>query len=110
MLLRTLPVADPHQLVQVTAEGEAYGSSRGDGTELSYPMYAGLRADNPVFSGMFGVVGFPVQVGESVQPERVYVELVSGSTFPVLGLRAALGPAVHRGRRPRRRAAIRWPC
>src|SRR5687767_4937458 len=49
VLLRALPVTDPHQLVQVTAEGESYGSSRGDGTELSYPMYAGLREGAEVF-------------------------------------------------------------
>ena len=91
VLLRALPVTDPHQLVQVTAEGESYGSSRGDGTELSYPMYAGLREGAEVFSGMFAVVGFAIQVGESVQPERVYAELVSGTYFPVLGVRPAHG-------------------
>jgi putative ABC transport system permease protein len=91
VLLRPLPVRDPHQLVQVTAEGEAFGSSRGDGTELSYPMYAGLRADNPVFTDVLAMVNFGVHVGESVQPERVTAELVSGSYFPLLGLRPAQG-------------------
>jgi predicted permease len=91
VLLRRLPVQDPRALVQVTAEGEAYGSSRGDGTELSYPMYVGLRDQNTVFSGTFAVVAFGLQVGESVQPERVGGELVSGSYFPVLGLHPALG-------------------
>src|SRR5688500_13522837 len=72
VLLRTLPVTEPHQLVQVTVEGTGWGNSRGDGTELSYPTYAALRDENQVFSGMFSQVAFPLQVGESVQPERVF--------------------------------------
>jgi predicted permease len=91
VLLRTLPVRAPHELVQVTAEGTGWGNSRGDGTELSYPTYAALRDENQVFSGMFSQVGFPLQVGESVQPERVFGELVSGTYFPVLGVRPARG-------------------
>ena len=91
VLLRTLPVRNPHELVQVTSEGTSYGNSRGDGTELAYPTYAALRDENQVFSGLFGQVWFTFQVGESVQPERIFGELVSGTYFPVLGVRPALG-------------------
>src|SRR5262245_32890500 len=53
VLLRPLPVRDPHELAQVTFEGSRYGSNWGDGSELSYPAYAELRDNNPVVSGMF---------------------------------------------------------
>jgi predicted permease len=91
VLLRRLPVKDPQELVQVTFEGTRYGSNWGDDTELSYPMYTALREGNQVFSGMFCRFGYAFQVGESVAPERVAGELVSGSYFPVLGVGAAHG-------------------
>jgi hypothetical protein len=75
----------------VTFEGSRYGSNWGDGTELSYPMYTALRDGNQVFSAMFSRFGYAFQVGESVSPERVAGELVSGSYFPVLGVGAAVG-------------------
>jgi len=91
VLLRALPVRNPRELVQVTFAGPRPGSNRGDDTELSYPMYAALRDGNEVFSGMFSRCGYAFQVGESVQPERVAGELVSGTYFPVLGVRPAAG-------------------
>jgi putative ABC transport system permease protein len=91
VLLRALPIRNPREMVQVTAEGSRPGSNWGDDTELSYPTYAALRDQNKVFSGMFGRFGYAFQVGESVQPERVAGELVSGTYFPVLGVRAAAG-------------------
>ncbi|HVR71016.1 MAG TPA: ABC transporter permease, partial [Vicinamibacteria bacterium] len=91
VLLRRLPVKSPDELVQVTFKGSRYGSNWGDGTELSYPMYTAIRDQNQVFSGMFSRFGFQFHVGESVQPERVAGELVSGTYFPVLGVSPALG-------------------
>jgi predicted permease len=91
VLLRALPIRNPRELAQVTAEGSRPGANWGDDTELSYPTYAALRDQNKVFSGMFGRFGYAFQVGESVQPERVVGELVSGTYFPVLGVRPAAG-------------------
>ncbi|HEY2943523.1 MAG TPA: ABC transporter permease, partial [Vicinamibacteria bacterium] len=91
VLLRALPVRNPREIVQVTSEGSRPGANWGDDTEISYPMYAALRDRNKVFSGMFGRFGYAFQVGESVQPERVGGELVSGTYFPVLGVRPAAG-------------------
>src|SRR6185295_13382408 len=91
VLLRVLPVREPRELVQVTFEGSRYGDNWGDNTELSYPMYAAMRDGNDVFSGMFSRFGYAFQVGESVQPERVNGEVVSGTYFTVLGVRAAAG-------------------
>jgi predicted permease len=91
VLLRALPVRAPQELVQVTSRGESYGNERGDGSELSYPVYEALRDQATVFSGVLAAVSFPLQVGETVEPERITGELVSGTYFPVLGLRAAAG-------------------
>ena len=91
VILRRLPVKSPGELVQVTFEGSTYGSSWGDGTELSYPMYTEMRDNNQVFSGMFCRFGYPFHVGYADRTERVAGELVSGTYFPVLGVGAALG-------------------
>ncbi|PYQ03925.1 MAG: multidrug ABC transporter substrate-binding protein [Acidobacteria bacterium] len=91
VLLRALPIRNPREMVQVTSEGSRPGSNWGDDTELSYPTYAALRDQNKVFSGMFARFGYAFQVGGSVQPERVVGELVSGTYFPVLGVRPAAG-------------------
>ena len=91
VLLRSLPVKSPQELVQVTFEGSRYGSNWGEGTELSYPMYTELRDGNQVFSGMFGRFGFPLHVGYADRTERVVGEIVSGTYFPVLGVGATLG-------------------
>jgi predicted permease len=91
VLLRVLPVQDPHELVQVTFTGSRYGSNWGDGSELSYPMYSDLRDHNEVFTGMFARFGYSFHIGHGGRTERVAGEIVSGSYFPVLGIGAALG-------------------
>ncbi len=91
VLLRVLPVRNPHELVQVTFNGARYGSNWGDGSELSYPMYTELRDHNDVFSGMFARFGYSFHIGHAGRTERVAGEIVSGSYFPVLGVGAAIG-------------------
>jgi predicted permease len=91
VLLRVLPVRNPHELVQVTFEGARYGSNWGDGSELAYPMYTELRDHNDVFSGMFARFGYSFHIGHAGRTERVAGEIVSGSFFPVLGVGAAIG-------------------
>jgi predicted permease len=91
VLLRTLPVRDPHELVQVTYTGSRYGNNWGDNSELSYPMYREIRDHNDVFSGTFARFGYPFHIGTAGRTERVAGEIVSGTYFPVLGVGAALG-------------------
>jgi predicted permease len=91
VLLRLLPIYKPQELVQLRNEGMSYGSDWGDGSELSFPMYQDLRANNQVFSGVLCRFGFALHIGYGGQTERVAGELVSGSYFPVLGVGAALG-------------------
>jgi predicted permease len=92
VVLRSLPVTKPAQLMQVDASNsESYGGGMGDGTELSYPMYKDLRDGNQVFSGMFCRYQTALHIEGAGQSERVLGELVSGTYFPVLGLTPALG-------------------
>jgi predicted permease len=90
VLLRLLPVKDPHSLVMLTMRGKHYGSNWGSNA-ISYPMYKDFQAHNEVFSGM--MAHFPTYAGVAIgnSAERVKVELVSGTFFDVLGVTTALG-------------------
>jgi predicted permease len=91
VMLRSLPIERPSELVLVTAEGFQYGNGWGEGNELSYPRYVDLRDNNQVFAGMFCRFSFPLDVSEEGSGERVPGELVSGTYFPVLGVAPAIG-------------------
>ena len=111
VLLRMLPVGNPEQLVLFNGARTHYGSNSG-GNMISYPMYEDFRDNfvdsatklprisqtvpNPaptpkVFSGMFARRPIGMNIGVNGQTERVQGELVSGTYFEVLGVRAALG-------------------
>ena len=90
VLLRLLPVKDPHELVLLTMRGKHYGSNWGMNA-ISYPMYRDFQAHNEVFSGMFA--RFPLYSSVTIgnASERVKAELVSGTYFDVLGVGTAIG-------------------
>src|SRR5216684_5947797 len=92
ILLRLLPVQNPHQLVLLTMRGHHYGNNWG-GNAISHPMFRDFQAHNEVFSGMF--CRFPIHVSLTFggQAERVPAELVSGTYFSVLGVGTAIGRA-----------------
>ncbi len=122
VLLRSLPVEDPEQLVIVGSPREHYGSNSGGSVGgyrdiLSFPMYEDFRdnfvdpADSPplpratqplsnpaptpkVFSGMFGRLSVSLNVGANGESERVIGELVTGTYFKVLGVGAAAGRVI----------------
>ena len=90
ILLRLLPVKDPHALVLLSMRGKHYGSNWGMNA-ISYPMYKDFQAHNEVFSGMFA--RFPLYSSVTIgnASERVKAELVSGTYFDVLGVGTAIG-------------------
>ncbi len=90
VLVRTLPVKKPEQLVLLSAVGRHYGSNRG-ANRISYPMYQDFRDHNTVFSGMFCFYEAAMSLSYGGRTERISGELVSGNYFPVLGVKAALG-------------------
>jgi len=97
MLLQPLPVAQPDRLLNFAAPGPQYGSNScnqaGDCDEvLSYPMFRDLEKANTAFSGIAAHFLFGVNVAMAGQtPVSGEGVFVSGSYFPVLGVRPALG-------------------
>jgi predicted permease len=92
VLLQTLPVKSPRQLVLLDAPGPNSGSIHGDNA-FSYPMYRDIRDQNSVFSGALGLWGFDASLSYDRSTERVRGELVTGNYFDVLGVRPTLGRA-----------------
>src|ERR1051325_7400419 len=111
VLLRSIPVKQPEQLVLFNGPRNHFGNNSG-GNILSFPMYEDFRADfvdggaklarvsatvqNPaptpkIFSGMFARRPIPMNIGVAGTTERTVGELVSGTYFQVLGVGAALG-------------------
>jgi putative ABC transport system permease protein len=96
MLLRPMPVAAPEQLVNLAAPGPKPGSQScnqaGDcDTTFSYPMYRDLERVQTVFNGIAAHRLFGANLASRGQTQSGDGVLVSGSYFPVLGIRPALG-------------------
>lgn len=92
VLLRLLPVKNPGELVQLDGPGAFNGRTQGART-FSYPMYVDFRDRNDAFTGLVARYGTSATLTYRNQPERVQVEVVSGNTFDVLGVPAAIGRA-----------------
>lgn len=89
VLLQSLPVQNPDQLVVLSA----YDPKDGPQIEstFSYAMYQDLRDRNDVFSGVITRGSAQMNVSYADQNERVRGELVSGNFFEVLGVRPWAG-------------------
>jgi predicted permease len=81
LLLKTLPVKQPEQLVSVEGLNFAYPD----------PIYRELNEKNQVFAGMFTFHSTEMTMSDGDQAERVFGELVSGNFFTVLGVGPHLG-------------------
>ena len=98
VLLRTLPVSNPKELVRFEWTGAFSGSMSSFGGEsqnrhnyFSYPMYKDLRDKNTVFQGMVAAVRGSVGISWHDQAENKDAEIVTGNYFDVLGLKPAIG-------------------
>jgi predicted permease len=120
VLLRSLPVARPQQLVVLTnpdAHGQSNGSESGDRALLAYSEFEYLRDHNEVFSGIFAadstlaVTNVMISnssdasaavTAETATQDSARIRLVSGGYFPTLGVQPivgrAFGPEVDRTR------------
>jgi predicted permease len=98
LLLKTLPIKDPQQLVVVgdpaRVNGRSMGTPRTD--IFSYPLYKELRDQNSVFTGLSAsatdhhIELDATKLGGSPN-EQVVGRMVSGNFFSVLGVNAAAG-------------------
>ena len=90
LLLRLLPVREPHQLVMIWSTGPHMGNNNGSRAS-SYPMYEDYQRRAQAFSYIFCRYATPLAVTIGGRTERVQAELVSGNYFQALGVQAALG-------------------
>jgi hypothetical protein len=96
VMLRSLPVKDPQQLVLL---GQGHLRGIGNGIDLaqlhSNPFFRQFRQRNTVFSDVAGIFSLTNEVhgfvegGNESQP--ITVQLVSGNYFPLLGVHAYIG-------------------
>jgi predicted permease len=114
VLLRTLPVSNPKQLVLLSdpdAHGMSNGSEAGERRLFAYSEFEYLRDHNEVFSGIFAadssLTELPVTIASASEPanpgdirttavnaqDSARISLVSGDCFHTLGVRPALGRA-----------------
>jgi len=96
ILLRPLPVPEPDRLVNLAAPGLKPGSQScgqaGDcDVVFSYPMFRDLERAQSVFTGLAAHLAFGVSLSYRDRPTTGDGMYVSGSYFPTLGLRPALG-------------------
>jgi predicted permease len=88
VLLRSLPVSHPEQIVQLRTLRPAGRINQ----NYSNPMFQDLRRMNQVCSGLIAYYATPISLsGGSAQAERIYGTLASGDYFSVLGVGTVLG-------------------
>jgi predicted permease len=96
MLLRPLPVPEPHRLVNLAGSFPNPGSnscSRAGNCDVvfSYPMFRDLEKAQTVFTGIAAHRRFGANLSFRKQTLNAQASFVSGSYFPVLELKPALG-------------------
>ncbi len=96
LLLKTLPVTDPQQLVAVgdptDVNMDAHGTPRTD--VFSYPLYKELASRNSVFSALCAGATGSVELddgGSQTGHEKITARMVSGNYFSTLGVEPAAG-------------------
>jgi predicted permease len=91
--LRSIPVRDPHTLVELESDSYNVGWTRRDnnGGIFSYPMYRALRDHSQVFSGVVARTSFASTLAWRGTAVRTQAEVVSGNFFEVLGVTPAAG-------------------
>lgn len=92
--LRPLPVAAPDRLVMLHAPGPNRGfitMTKKIPFPLSHPMYEDFRDRGALLEGVLGYFTTAIHATVGHDPERTTATLVTGTYFPVLGLRPALG-------------------
>jgi predicted permease len=90
IVLRTLPVTAPEQLVMLYQQGDHNGSNMGTRMH-SYPMYQDFQAKAEPLADVLCRRLVPASVSIDNQTERLEAELVSGNYFSMLGVRPAIG-------------------
>jgi predicted permease len=86
VLLRTLPVRQPHELVFLQTTG-----SSGLAGVPAFPFFERVRDHASSFSGLAAYAADELRVEVDGSVEQAYGQIASGSYFELLGLRPAIG-------------------
>lgn len=84
LLLKPLPVREPHALVAVAS------ADTGDAVFLSYPVWKSIRS-LPAFEGAFAWAADRVGVSDGSETRTAHAIWATGNIFDVLGVRTAHG-------------------
>ena len=84
VVLRPLPVRDPHQIVNL-------GQTGYPGDDFSFPEYLHIQKANDTFSGLIGYDTFLVYLSADGFSERLRGELTSSNYTDVLGIEPIVG-------------------
>jgi predicted permease len=95
-LVRVLPVPAPDRLVNLTSPGPKTGRTSTSSTfnsdaVFSYPLFRDIEREQQVFTGVAAYRDFAANISYQEQAWTEDGGLVSGSYFPVLGLKPAVG-------------------
>ena len=96
LLIRSLPVHEPGELVNIAAPGPMPGSNscnlQGDCDEVfSYAMFRDLEREQTALAGIVGTRLFGASLAIDNEPSVGEGIWVSGNYFPTLGVQPALG-------------------
>ena len=95
VLLQSLPIANPQQVVNLRTSNPPRGTGTIDSQEtFSYQVYDALRRQNTALSDVIAVAGLStdkVSVRIDALPETAEADMVSGNFFSALGVKLARG-------------------
>jgi predicted permease len=86
VLLSPLPYQNPEQLVRVNARQAHFNTA-----SVSYPNFLDWQLENHSFSALAGFRADNFNLAGRGEPERVKVNMISATLFPVLGVEPMLG-------------------
>jgi len=91
VLLKPLPYKDPDRIVTVLRQVPPVVNPTGFASFWSYPKFQALREENQVLAETAAVCQQAYGLSGGSEPERLQVEFVSASYFPILGIGAVTG-------------------
>src|SRR6266511_657663 len=92
VVLHALPVREPERLVLIDWKGDqATNNAFGSYNLMSYPICRDLQLQERVFEGVLCRAATTITLSTGGEHRPAAAEIVSGSYFSVLGVKAALG-------------------
>jgi predicted permease len=90
LLLRTLPVPDPGELVRLAIDLSSVQND-GHNAPLNLPFIEAIRKQSSSFHGVFGWCVYDFPFNDGAVNSGIHGAIVSGNAFESLGLHAAVG-------------------